>query len=222
MRITLLTILLITSHLAGLAQLETSFIAGVNMAKQFEKGGRQSSDVSIDYIPGFNIGFAASNQVKDQLYIECSFLFEQKGANRKEVISLASSTMTNTDNVRLYYATVPMRAQYRILLSEESSILIGAGLYGSMGLLGSGNYTTKTEEDEHNVSYRVDWWDLKANDEFYKMDIGLTTQIGLKIKSIRIELNYDRGLFNISTVPTDQYRRFNQTFRLSFGYELEL
>ena len=219
----MLTTFFITLHIGSFAQMETSFIAGVNMATQFEKGGRQSSDVSIESAPGFNIGFAASVNVIDQFYIDGSFLFEQKGANREEVIPLASSTITNTNDVRLYYATVPFRAQYRVSFSEESFLMIGAGFYGSMGILGRGTYTTESNDVERTRDYKLDWWssEAKRNDEFSNLDFGLTTQVGLKIKRIRIELNYDHGVRNISSAPTREYRRFNQTLRLSLGYAFE-
>ncbi|MFZ6050688.1 outer membrane beta-barrel protein [Halocola ammonii] len=224
MRIFVLSFFILLSNLSALAQMETSVIAGINMGTHIEKGGRQSSDISIDYNPGFNIGFSAVNQVTDQLSIDCALLLEQKGATREEVIPLASSSIINTNDVRLYYATVPLRAQFRLEVSEENFLIVGAGFYGSIGLLGRGAYTTKTNDDEITRNYKVDWWsgDVRSNDEFSNLDFGLTAQLGFQFKRVRIELNYDRGIRNIYSAPTRQLRKYNQTFRLSLGYELRL
>ncbi|MFZ6050693.1 outer membrane beta-barrel protein [Halocola ammonii] len=196
-------------------------VGGFSYSNQVEVGTAASTDLRMRFIPGFHLGFTTSLQYSDHLFFDGALLFEQKGVVRNEIKKLSSTSLTIEDRVRLYYLNVPVRAQYRFSVSEKSELLLGAGIYGSVGTLGRGKYRSEVKGETREVMYKVDWWDfdIRRNDYYWLLDFGLATQVGVVFDNWKVEINYDRGLMDISSLQSGDYKLYNQSFRLSVSYK---
>lgn len=132
MRFSLLTILSLAC-LTGSAQVRWGVEAGVNVSHGFETSKTMT---------GFNIGATASCDINSRWMAEAALKIGSQPCGDKYIGGYANqhnAGLTIHDSeYKPYYLTLPIRIGYRLGLTQDLDLLIGAGPTIGLGLFGKG------------------------------------------------------------------------------------
>lgn len=190
---------------------------GLNLSKFLAKDdeGTYSDDFKMN--PGFLFGVTSEFPISEGFSFETGLLLSTKGVKISEEESIFEEMVEFDSRVNLLYLDIPLLAKATVDLG--SAKIYGAfGPYIGMGLSGKikSEFTTmgeteKTEED-------VKWGSDDEDDDFRRLDYGLSFGAGVEINAIQIGLSYGLGLANISTSSEGGSKVNNRVLGVSLGY----
>ena len=148
---------------------------------------------------GFQAGLIADCPISDVFAIQPGARFAMQGFTDK-YHSGASNGAKVTRNFSLFYLQVPVYAQYKVNVAEETHLLFQAGPYAGFGLFGRQSIIskkTKLDNDSYKkISFGTDKDIQKA------VDYGISAGVGIEIYRFQFVAAYDFGL-NQSTFKKD-------------------
>ena len=137
---------------------------------------------------GFQAGLIIDCPINDAFAIQPGARFAMQG--------FADKYTSNGDVVRnfsLYYLQVPVYAQYRWNVYEETNVLFQAGPYAGAGLFGRQSFNRKGKSQDLTDSQKKITFG-QDNDIQSNFDFGIGAGVGIEFYRFQLMLNYDFGL----------------------------
>lgn len=192
--------------------------AGLNLSNMLVEDDDDTYSDDFKVNPGFHVGATAEFPITELFSFETGLLLSTKGFKVSEEETFMGETVKYESKLNLIYLDIPLTA-------KASFDLGGARIYGvfgpyiGMGLSGKSKFEItamgETETDEEDIK----WGSDEDEDEFKRLDLGLTMGAGVEISSIQIGLSYGLGLANISTYTDGGSKISNRVLGISVGYK---
>lgn len=190
--------------------------AGLNLSNMLVEDDDDTYSDDFKVNPGFHVGATAEFPITELFSFETGLLLSTKGFKVSEEETFMGETVKYESKLNLIYLDIPLTA-------KASFDLGGARIYGvfgpyiGMGLSGKSKFEItamgETETDEEDIKWGSD------EDDFKRLDLGLTMGAGVEISSIQIGLSYGLGLANISTNADGGSKISNRVLGISVGYK---
>lgn len=190
--------------------------AGLNLSNMLVEDDDDTYSDDFKVNPGFHVGATAEFPITELFSFETGLLLSTKGFKVSEEETFMGETVKYESKLNLIYLDIPLTA-------KASFDLGGARIYGvfgpyiGMGLSGKSKFEItamgETETDEEDIKWGSD------EDDFKRLDLGLTMGAGVEISSIQIGLSYGLGLANISTYTDGGSKISNRVLGISVGYK---
>lgn len=190
--------------------------AGLNLSNMLVEDDDDTYSDDFKVNPGFHVGATAEFPITELFSFETGLLLSTKGFKVSEEETFMGETVKYESKLNLIYLDIPLTA-------KASFDLGGARIYGvfgpyiGMGLSGKSKFEItamgETETDEEDIKWGSD------EDDFKRLDLGLTMGAGVEISSIQIGLSYGLGLANISTSTDGGSKISNRVLGISVGYK---
>ena len=156
------------------------FHFGTNLSTQTNKDKLRNNSKENDFsnVFGINVGFDYKNKISNNLYILTGLNFTQNGFKQD------TENLTIANTAKLNYLNIPIT-----LLLDSKKTKIGPNLKfgGYLSYLIGGKYSFTKYPFEESI-----------DENFKKIDFGLTGGIGIKVNRFTIDLIYKLGLNNIA------------------------
>jgi hypothetical protein len=137
---------------------------------------------------GFQGGMIADCPISNAFAIQPGVRFALQGFKDKYT--------SNGDVIRgfsLYYLQVPVYAQYRLNIAEETNLLFQAGPYASFSLFGRQSYNRKGKDEKLDDKYKK--ITFGENKDIQKaFDYGVSAGVGFEFYRFQLVAAYDFGL----------------------------
>ena len=179
---------------AMFAQSVSVFHIGGNVSKFTGKNGYG------DYTPGYQVGF--SNDFGGRLSVEPGIFLIHKGTQRK----LGDDRHVTSLN----YLQIPVNMKFNLEIGKMR-LIIGAGVYGSVGLWG--NTKTNGKKTENIV-----FFDNKRVNRFKTLDFGGQVFAGVIVDRFGVSFGYQPGFTNIH--ENKDSRIYNNSIYLNLSFLL--
>ncbi len=194
---------------------------GLNLSDMVVKddyGGRADSKMN----PGFHLGAIVQWPIAEMFSFDTGLLFSMKGFKTSEEETFMNEYMTEIDvkyetRTNLFYLTVPLTARGTYNLGG-SVIYVLFGPYVAMGVSGKVSFEYTHNEETEKGENDIRWGTDGKQDDFKRLDYGLTLGTGVEINVIQVGISYGWGLANISSYTADGNIVRNRVFDLSVGY----
>jgi hypothetical protein len=229
-------VLLCTAVMAQDATTTVSVNGYTNTGGLYIKGGLNlanvstSSDGSVNSAKtraSFNAGFVGDIPLTNFLSLQLGAVFTGKGSKAQYNSSLYSGTY----NFRPYYVEVPVNAVFKLPLAQNAAILLGAGVYGAIGVTGDYETTTASGAGGGTSSQSIKWTnsgDITTGPEngsgagvLRRYDFGMNYLAGLELGPVQITADYGMGLTKISsTADNNNDNDKNRVWSLNLGFRL--
>jgi hypothetical protein len=188
--------------------------AGLNLSNMFMKDDEDTYSDDYKMNPGFHVGPTAEFPINDMLSFEAALLFSTKGFK----IDQEQSGFVYKGTVNCYYIDLPLTA--KATFNVGGLKIYGAlGPYVGMGLSGKVKSEVSYGGDTQKDTETLDWGSDADNDDFKRLDFGVTAGAGIEISSIRIGVTYGYGLANISPDTEGGNKINNRVLGVSVGYK---
>lgn len=213
-KFTRLILLLLISLLFSISTYSQSISlkAGLNLSNIKEE--ESSGEYKINPLP--ELGIKTNFKIDSFKSLETGLLLSGKG-----FINEAFFRSDNIDFKRttsLYYLELPIKLKIRsVSIEENKRALIGEiGFYSAIGIEGK----TKREWDDrsdgsHDEDERKIEWGNSDDDDFKKLDFGVSLGIGIDFKVMILGISYDIGLSNILISETNETKFYTRTLKIS-------
>ena len=192
--------------------------AGLNLSNMLAKDedGTYSDDFKMN--PGFHIGPTMELPINEMFTFETALLLSTKGFKMSEKESFNGDTYEAKVKLNLLYLDIPLTAKASFDVGGVK--LFGTfGPYIGIGLSGKAKYEEtyngETDKEEEDINFGSD----EDEDDFKRLDWGLTAGVGVELNSIQISVNYGLGLANISSYTQDGNKVNNRVLGVSVGYK---
>ncbi len=190
--------------------------AGGNLSNLLINDDTYSDDLKMN--TGFHVGATAEFPITELFSFESGLLLSTKGLIMREEETIVGESIKMEGRINLFYLDIPLTAKASVDLG-------GAKIYGTFGpYIGMGlsgktiaelttmGATVTNEED-------IKWGSNENEDDFKRLDFGLTMEAGVEISSIQIGLSYGLGLANISPITDYGTKIKNRVLGISVGYK---
>jgi hypothetical protein len=191
--------------------------AGLNMSNMVMKDNHRTYSEDLSTNPGIQIGLIADFPIQSIFSFETGVLLSSKGYRESEEFSEMGNTYKFSSSANLMYLEIPLAA-------KASYDIGGVKVYGNFGpYIGMGiagkykwnySYSGESEKGDENIN----WGNNPEDEEFRRLDYGLTMGAGVEIYNFQIGLNYGLGLANISSYNDDGFRTNNRILGITVGY----
>jgi len=140
---------------------------------------------------GFQMGMIADCPINEAFAIQPGARFSMQGfSDRYKSGGTTGSKVTR--NFSLYYLQIPVYAQYRWNVYEETNVLFQAGPYFGLGLFGRQSITTAKStsltDDQKKITFG------KGKDIQNAFDYGIGAGVGIEFFRFQFVVAYDYGL----------------------------
>jgi len=137
---------------------------------------------------GFQGGLIADCPINDAFAIQPGARFAMQGFADKY-----TSNGDVTRNFSLFYLQIPVYAQYKMIIAEETHLLFQAGPYAGFGLFGRQAFyrrgkTQELSDSQKKITFGVNK-DIQNN-----IDYGIGAGVGIEFYRFQFVANYDFGL----------------------------
>ena len=145
---------------------------------------------------GFQAGIIADCPINDVLAIQPGARFSMQGFIDKYTSGESStSSSKSTRKFSLYYLQLPVYAQYRWNVYEETNVLFQAGPYVGFGLFGRQSYIRNgKQQDLSDAQKKIIFGNGTAKDIQKAIDYGVGVGAGIEFYRFQLMLAYDYGL----------------------------
>ena len=165
-----------------------------------EKRSKTAGDPANFHIrSGFQAGMIADCPISDVFAIQPGARFAMQGFTDKY-----TSSGNAVRKFSLFYLQIPVNAQYRMNIAEETNLLFQAGPYGEFGLFGRQSYNRRGKSEELNDGQKKKTFG-DGNDFQNVFNYGVGAGVGIELYRFQLMVAYDFGL-NQSTLKMDQKR----------------
>jgi len=137
-------------------------------------------------ISGFQIGMIADCPINDAFAIQPGARFAMQG-----FIDEYRSGAAHIRRFSLFYLQVPVYAQYRWNVAEETNVLFQAGPYAGIGLFGRQSHNTGGSNQDLDHRNKT----INFREDFDKaLDYGISIGAGIEFYRFQLVAAYDFGL----------------------------
>lgn len=190
---------------------------GLDLSNMLLNGSEDISNEDLKPKTGFHFGITGEYAVSKIVAFETGILFSNKGVKSSSKNTHNGVLYESNSTLNLHYLEIPLTAKTYFNVGQ-SKIFGALGPYIGLGI--GGKYKGKVMYSGETNSYKRDiQWGSGDEDEFKRLDYGLTVGAGMEISSIQIGLSYDLGLANISTITDNGLKIKNRVLGLSVGYK---
>lgn len=194
--------------------------SGMNLSN-FEAKFNDSDINGYDLKPGVNIGVTAEKfQLTQLISLESGLFFSTKGNKiyQEEKQNDSQNPYIFEAKLNLLYLEIPLRAKATI--EFENFNLYGlVGPYLGIGLHGKSQISHTNDNDIYTFENTIEWGSTTENDDYKRLDYGLSFSTGIEFKFFQIELFRNYGLRNISSQPQEEVSYKNISSGLLLGYK---
>ena len=167
---------------------------------------------------GFQAGLIADCPVNDVISIQPGIRFSMMGFADKY-----SSNGNAKRSFSLFYLQVPVYAQYKMNIAEETNLLFQAGPYVGYGLFGRQKFIRKGKTQDLNDTQKKITFGGNS-DDINAFDYGIGAGVGIEFYRFQLMATYDFGLnqgtFNKKDAKSATYsidmRNHNLSVTLAF------
>ena len=147
---------------------------------------------------GFQGGLIADWPVNEKISIQPGARFIMHGFTDKYLTNINSGYKV-TRRFSLFYLQVPVYAQYRWNVYEETNVLFQAGPYFGYGLFGRQSYMRNGKSQDLNDSQKkITFGNGTSKDISNGFDYGLGLGAGIEIYRFQLMVTYDFGLYKMN------------------------
>ena len=172
-----------------------------------DRNDEAGDPVNFHMRSGFQAGMIADCPISDAFAIQPGARFAMQGFTDKYTSS--------GDVIRkfsLFYLQIPVNAQYRMNIAEETNLLFQAGPYAEFGLFGRQSYNRKGKSVELSDSEKKKTFG-DGKDFQNAFNYGVGAGVGIEFYRFQLMVAYDLGL-NQSTLKMDQKRTKSGTYHV--------
>jgi len=162
---------------------------------------------NFNMISGFQIGMIADCPISDAFSIQPGARFAMQGFSDKY-----TSARPVIRRFSLFYLQVPVYAQYRMNIAEDTNLLFQAGPYGEFGLFGRQLYHTNGSAKDLNDDQKKKTFG-KGGDFQNVFNYGIGAGVGIEFFRFQFMVNYDFGL-NKSNLHMDDRRTYSGSYHV--------
>lgn len=194
--------------------------AGINLSNATIDNKKADSKLKV----GYQIGATVDYSFTREWLIQSGLSFTTKGSKIDDFYAgrmEGGDGRGTTHTFNQLYLQLPIYAAYRINVSDNFNLVIGAGPYMAYGLGGKskeklhkavfGDGSTKREFDTFGDGDNGDSEQLK------RFDFGLGLNVSGEFGKIVVGLGYEHGLLNVAAYDGLKYR--NRSAALTLGYK---
>jgi hypothetical protein len=143
---------------------------------------------------GFQAGMVVDCPINDTWAIQPGIRFTSQGFTDKY-----TGNGNSVKKFALYSLQIPVYAQYRLNIAEETSLLFQAGPYVGFGLFGRQKYTRKGKSvDLNDTQKKITFGGGTSNDIHKAFDYGVGAGVGIEFYRFQFMVAYDFGLYDAS------------------------
>jgi hypothetical protein len=192
--------------------------AGLNLSDMYVMLDDVTYSDDSKMYPGFHIGPTMELPINEMFTFETALLLSTKGFKMSEKESFNGDTYETKIKLNRLYLDIPLTA--KASFDVGSVKIFGTfGPYIGIPLSRKAKYEytyhSVTETEEGNI----DFGSNKDEDDFKRLDFGLTASLGVELNSIQISINYGLGLANISPYNHEGNKENNRVLGVSVEYK---
>ena len=207
--------LLVTIGTASYAQI-FGVKAGLNLSNFLIKNDNFHNDTKMN--PGFHFGPTIEIPIDEMFSFESGLLLSTKGMKISEKENYMGSSIEFIQKVNLYYLDIPLTAKATFDIGG-SKIYGTFGPYVGMGLSGKSKTEYTQNGENRTTEEEINFGSNEGEDNFMRLDYGLTAGAGIELKSIQIGISYNLGLANIINYSDNENTIKNRVLGVSVGYK---
>jgi len=204
---------------------DSRFKFGVKAGVNISNATIDNKDADPKLKVGYQIGATVDYTLTPNWLIQSGLSFTTKGSKIDDFLAgkvLGGDGRGETYTFNQLYLQLPVYAAYRIEVSDDLGIVIGAGPYLAYGIGG------KTKRKLHNGQFGDGSTEQKfdtfgnAEDNFEQLkefDFGLGLNVSAEFGKIVVGLGYEYGILNISAYKHDDMKYHNHNAALTLGYK---
>ncbi len=215
--------LVLLSGLNVLAQ-TTPFTFGIKAGVNMSNATIDNKDADPKLKIGYQVGATVDYTLTQEWLIQSGLSFTAKGSKIDDFDAgrtIGGDGRGTTHTFNELYIQMPLYAAYKVNVSENFGIVIGAGPYMAYGIGGKtkkklhkavfGDGSTEREFDTFGNA-------KDAIEQLKRFDLGLGLNVSAEFGKIVVGLGYEHGLLNVAAYDGMKYRNRNAT--LTLGYKL--
>ncbi|NDV70366.1 porin family protein [Dysgonomonas sp. 25] len=195
---------------------------GLNLSTAFVSDAWESK-----FKPGYNVGITAEWQLKERFLIQSGLSFTAKGSKQENfnASDYVGGDPDFTHTFNQFYLELPLYAAYKVGVSNQMDLILGAGPYFAYGLggktkqkLNSGFWSDGTSKREWNTFGHSD---SSHGESLKRFDFGAGIKADLEYKNRYVlGIGFSSSIINIARkggYRDLKYRNFNMA--ISLGYK---
>jgi hypothetical protein len=202
------------------------------------KGGVNLANISISpnglvdeakQLTSFNAGFAFDLPLAAGLSLQPGLLFTGKGSKTQQGQETSTFYYRATTNPK--YIELPLNLVGKIPLGGSTSLMIGAGPYGAVGVGGKNKIDRKISGVRYEVNNEIEYSNddpLTAQEEgagygkLKRFDYGVNGLAGLEFGKVSLSANYGLGFAKLNSGTNNRDNDNNKHRVLSINLGLKL
>lgn len=212
----LIVVLLFTMATESFAQ-RVGIKAGANMSNMLVKDDDDTYSDDFKMKPGFLVGAVCEIPISDVIFFEPGLLLTTKGYKYSDSETIFGVTVDVEQNIGTYYIDIPLNFKAAFEMGDAkiygaAGPFVGIGLSGKMNskMSGAGLDTDETED--------IKWGSDAEEDDFKRLDYGVSIGAGVELSALQIGLFYNLGLANISSYTDEGSTIQNRGLGLSVAW----
>ena len=142
---------------------------------------------------GFQIGLITDCPISETFAIQPGARFSMQG-----FIDRFNDNGKSTRRFSLFYLQVPVYAQYRLNVYEETNVLFQAGPYVGYGLFGRHSWMKKGKDQMGESDKKITFGNGTTKDISNGMDYGIGAGVGIEFYRFQLMVTYDFGLYEMT------------------------
>ena len=172
---------------------------------------------NLELLAGFHFGLTGDFPISQNVSFEPGVLLSRKGYK----LDITSDDPVDEFSVkwtsRLDYLVFPMRVKGRID-KDKVHLYAAAGPYAAVGVGGFTKGEIKDKNSTEKFRYDIDWGNDEDEDDYRRMDYGVTSAIGLGINDLQFEVFYEYGISNLVPYDSGNTKYKNRAFGASASF----
>ena len=186
-------------------------IAEDNIGRNKDQSGNPDN---FNLKSGFQLGLVADCPLGDSWAIQPGVRFAMIGFNDKYKANLEELRKFN-----LFYLQIPVYAQYKLNIAEETNLLFQAGPYAGFGLFGRqvryrNGSSQELSDNDKKINFGNNPSDRQnASDDLVRLDYGVGAGVGIEFFRFQFLFNYDVGLNDMLFAKRPQNAHYNVNMR---------
>jgi opacity protein-like surface antigen len=218
-----------------------NYVSGQNspLSLTVNAGGNLSDmrikDSDTDSKFGFRGGVGLEMNLSNNFFLQTGLDFAMKGAKSKQMQTgdvngdgIFGDIYMSDEKMNASYLILPLKAGYRLNLSEAIRINFSLGPYFGYGI--GGKYKGKAAfrsgpivddnsltEGTGNVQYEEYSGKTFSSDALKRFDMGVAANVGIEYSRVLLGIGYEYGFFNYSRGSSSSY---NNSLFFTLGYRI--